>query len=113
MKLSFDLGAKVINMSFGTDDRALHPSSPRPHTDVIEYGLSRGCILIAASGNNGAEARYWPAAFPDVIAVGAVDADGRPAQFSTRGSHVALSAHIVSDLCALSCQPLAGATSTV
>jgi subtilisin family serine protease len=92
MKLAVDLKATVINMSFGTDDRALHESSPRPHSDVINYALSRGCILVAASGNNGQETAYWPAAYPDVIAVGAVDETDSPAAFSTRGNHVALCA---------------------
>ena len=53
VKLAVDLGAKVINMSFGTDDAALSPRSPKPHADVVEYALARGCILVAASGNNG------------------------------------------------------------
>jgi subtilisin family serine protease len=92
MKLAVDLGAKVINMSFGTDDAALSPRSPKPHADVVDYALARGCILIAASGNNGRNTKYWPAAYPGVIAVGAVADDGRPAGFSTRGDHVALSA---------------------
>lgn len=92
VKLAVDLGAKIVNMSFGTDDAALGPRSPKPHADVVEYALARGCILIAASGNNGREARYWPAAFPGVIACGAVRDDGRPAPFTTRGGHVALSA---------------------
>lgn len=92
MKLAVDLGAKVINMSFGTDDRALHPSSPQPHAEVVEYALARGCILVAASGNNGIETRYWPAAYPGVIAVGAVNPDRKVATFSTRGPHVSLCA---------------------
>ncbi|MFM0631237.1 S8 family peptidase [Paraburkholderia xenovorans] len=92
VKLAVDLGAKVINMSFGTEDSALSPSSPKPHADVVRYALDRGCILVAASGNNGAETRYWPAAHEGVIAVGAVDADRRAASFSTRGDHVALCA---------------------
>jgi len=90
--LAVNLGAKVINMSFGTDDRALPTSSPRPHADVIDYATERGCILVAASGNNGETTKYWPAAFPRVIAVGAVDNDARPAGFSTRGNHVSLCA---------------------
>ena len=92
VKLAVDLGAKLINMSFGTDDSALAPRSPKPHADVVDYALARGCILIAASGNNGRETRYWPAAYPGVIAVGAVDNDRRPTAFTTRGDHVALSA---------------------
>lgn len=92
VKLAVDLGAKVINMSFGTDDSALSDSSPKPHAEVVRYALDRGCILVAASGNNGRETRYWPAAFEGVIAVGAVGPDRRPARFSTRGGHVAISA---------------------
>lgn len=92
VKLAVDLGAKVINMSFGTDDSALSTASPKPHADVIRYALDRGCILIAASGNNGRETRYWPAAFEGVIAVGACDNGRNPTGFSTRGAHVALSA---------------------
>lgn len=92
VKLAVDLGAKVINMSFGTDDAALSSDSPKPHADVVRYALDHGCILVAASGNNGQQTRYWPAAHEDVIAVGAVGADGAPAAFSTRGEHVALCA---------------------
>jgi subtilisin family serine protease len=92
VKLAVDLGAKVLNLSFGTDDSALSNASPKPHADVVRYALDRGCILIAASGNNGRETRYWPAAHKGVIAVGACDAERRPADFSTRGDHVALCA---------------------
>lgn len=92
IKLAVDLGAKVINMSFGTDDSAIRPNSPRPHADTVAYAAARGCILVAASGNNGGFTRYWPAAYPQVIAVGAVGDDARPAAFSTRGPHVALCA---------------------
>jgi subtilisin family serine protease len=92
MKAAVDLGAKVINMSFGTDDEALPAGSARPHADVVAYALDHGCVLVAASGNNGGETRYWPAAYPGVIAVGAVDSASRPCAFSTRGNHVALCA---------------------
>ena len=92
MKMAVDLGAKVINMSFGTDDRALAPLAPKPHAEVVAYALDRGCVLVAASGNNGERTTYWPAAYPGVIAVGASGPDGRPAAFSTRGDHVALCA---------------------
>jgi subtilisin family serine protease len=92
MKMAVDLGAKAINMSFGTDDSALDRHAPKPHSDVVAYALDRGCVLVAASGNSGGETCYWPAAFPGVIAVGAVGPDARPCSFSTRGDHVALCA---------------------
>jgi len=92
VKRAIDLGAKVINMSFGTAESALDPNDPRPHEDVVRYGLARGCVMIAASGNDGSENRYLPAALDGVIAVGSVNTEGQPSVFSTRGEHVALSA---------------------
>ena len=92
MKWAVDMGAKVINCSFGTADDALDPQVPKPHQDVVRYAAARGCILVAASGNSGSEEKFWPAAFPEVIAVGAVSAFGVPSPFTTRGAHVALSA---------------------
>lgn len=92
MKIAVDLGAKVINMSFGTPDSALANGGAKPHEDVVRYALAHGCVLVAASGNSGRDEAFWPAAFDGVIAVGAVDASGRPAHFMTSGAHVALCA---------------------
>ncbi|QSX77006.1 S8 family peptidase [Agrilutibacter solisilvae] len=92
MKRLIDLGVKVINMSFGTPESALPEEAPRPHEEIIRYALSRGVILVAASGNSGLTEKYYPAAHEGVIAVGAVDRHLQPAPFSTRGDHVALCA---------------------
>jgi subtilisin family serine protease len=92
VKLAVDLGARILNLSFGTPESALREGDPTPHVEVIEYALAHGCILIAASGNSGDRCRYLPAALPGVIAVGAIGPDGRIARFSTRGDHVALCA---------------------
>lgn len=92
VKTAIDLGGRVLNMSFGTAVGDLEANDPRPHEDVVRYGLARGCVMVAASGNSGKEETYYPAASEGVIAVGAVDGEGRPSEFSTRGSHVALSA---------------------
>jgi len=92
MKRLIDLGAKVINMSFGTAEGQLPEGGALPHLEVVRYALSRGVILVAASGNSGLAERYFPAAHAGVIAVGAVNARGEPSRFSTRGEHVALCA---------------------
>lgn len=92
MKRLIDLGAKVINMSFGTPESMLDADAPRPHEEIVRYALARGVILIAASGNSGLTEKYFPAAHEGVIAVGAIDRSLRPASFSTRGDHVALCA---------------------
>lgn len=74
-------GAKVINMSLGSDS----PSG------VIESAVNRamnaGVKVIAAAGNSGGSVGY-PAAFPGVIAISASDQGDRLASFSSRGPEV-------------------------
>jgi subtilisin family serine protease len=91
LKTAIDLGARVLNLSFGTPEDELGDDAV-PHVEAVRYALARECILIAASGNSGTRTRYFPAALPGVIAVGAVDEQRRPAVFSTRGDHVTLCA---------------------
>lgn len=89
-KRAIDLGAKVLNLSFGTPAGALREDDPVPHADVVEYARRRGCVLVAASGNDGQSTPYYPAALEGVIAVGSVGPTRAPSRFSTRGDHVAL-----------------------
>jgi subtilisin family serine protease len=91
LKTAVDLGGRVINLSFGTPEDELG-DGPIPHVEAVRYALARDCILIAAAGNSGKAARFFPAALPGVIAVAAVDDLRRPAAFTTRGGHVALAA---------------------
>ena len=91
-KVAVDLGADVLNLSFGTAEHDVGPDGPRPQADVVAYATRYGCTLVAASGNSGIAERYYPAALPDVIAVASVGDDGRRSSFSTYGDHVALAA---------------------
>src|SRR5215510_3975162 len=79
-------------MSFGTPESNLNHDDPRPHARVIRYAARFGCVLIAAVGNSGLEEKFYPAALPEVIAVGSVDEQGRRSAFSTYGAHVAICA---------------------
>lgn len=92
LKVALDLGADVVNMSFGTPTSAVEPDAPRPHAAVLRYAVEQGVVLVAASGNSGLEEPFHPAAAPDVIAVGSVGLDGVPSPFTTTGAHVALCA---------------------
>src|SRR5262249_22018022 len=91
-KVGVDLGAMVLNLSFGTSEHDVEDDGPRPQEDVVAYATRYGCVLVAASGNSGRAERYYPAALPDVIAVGSVGDDGTRSSFSSYGDHVALSA---------------------
>jgi len=92
LKRAIDLGAKVLNMSFGTPESSLQAGDPKPHSDVVRYGLARGCVPVAASGNNGKSERFLPAGLDGVVAVSSVGHDDMPSKFSTLGEHVALAA---------------------
>ncbi|WP_030018074.1 type VII secretion-associated serine protease mycosin [Streptomyces monomycini] len=79
-----DHGADVINLSLGDDSRSAHPE---PREDAaIQYALSKGVPVIASAGNGGKDGDHvsYPAAYPGVIAVTAVDQWGSRANFSTR-----------------------------
>lgn len=60
-----DHGAKIINMSFGGyDDMPVEE-------DAVAYAWNAGCVLVGASGNDGASQDFFPAAYDQVIATGA------------------------------------------
>jgi type VII secretion-associated serine protease mycosin len=83
-----DHGARVINLSLGGT-----VASPGTQS-AIKYANSKGAIVLAASGN-GAESGnqpIYPAAFPEAIAVAAVDPDLHRASFSNYGSYVDIAA---------------------
>lgn len=84
IKWAVDRGARIINMSLGVR----HTGGGLPHQDVVDYAKRKGVTIIAAAGNDGQEALYYPGALPHVIAVGAVDEGGAVAPFSTFGRQV-------------------------
>lgn len=56
---------------------------------AVRAMIARGHVLIAAAGNDGPAAPpLFPAAYPDVIGIGAVDANHRPLPESARGPQV-------------------------
>lgn len=79
-----DQGAKVINMSFsGPDSRTVK--------SAIDYAFNKGLVLVGAAGNSGGSVEY-PAAYSNVLAVSALDADNIIAAWSNRGPEIDLAA---------------------
>jgi subtilisin family serine protease len=79
-------GARVVNMSFsGPADSSVH--------DMIASIRRKGVVLVAAAGNDGPRApAAYPAAYPEVIAVTATDADDKLLNVANHGSYVAVAA---------------------
>jgi subtilisin family serine protease len=69
-----DNGADVVNASLttGTDSSTLR--------EAVAYAVARDCVITAAAGNFNRATAYYPAAYTNVIAVGAT---GHAFEFST------------------------------
>jgi hypothetical protein len=85
IKLAADGGAKIINMSFGSDS-----DSPFLR-DVIAQGEAEGIKFIGAKGNEPVTTSFFPAADPGVFPVAALD-NGVLADYSNRAPIPSLAA---------------------
>ena len=82
-----DHGARVINVSLGGGQ------SPGIQ-QAMQYANSKGAVVVCAGGNNGesGNAPMYPAAYPEAIAVAAVDTDLSHPSFGNTGSYLDVSA---------------------
>jgi len=81
-----DNGVKVINLSIGGYGYSFMLQ------EAVDYALEKGCIVVAAGGNDGIEQEIYPAAYPDVIGVSALGYDGEIWPDSNSGRHIDVSA---------------------
>jgi hypothetical protein len=85
---AIDNQINIISMSFGgnVSSEALH--------EAIQYANGQGILLIAAAGNagSGIETEAYPALYPEVISVGAIDSTNTRAAFSSTGNELDLMA---------------------
>jgi subtilisin family serine protease len=82
---------KVVNLSLQQDATDAGRVSAEL-SDAIAYALQRGVVVVSAAGNQGRTEPSYPASFPGVISVGAVDSADNTASFSNRGTWVDLAA---------------------
>ena len=85
-----DHGAQVINLSLGGPD----PSTVLE--DAVNYAYEKGVVVVAAAGNSGLNAPFYPASYAHVIAVAAADNLNAHPVFSDSGPWVDLAAPGVS-----------------
>jgi type VII secretion-associated serine protease mycosin len=95
IRYAADHGADVINLSLGRE------SPSKEERRAILHALDKNAVVVAAAGNEGASAKArrsghapysYPASYPGVISVAAVNASGRHVGFSNRNSAVVVSA---------------------
>jgi membrane-anchored mycosin MYCP len=90
------LGAQVISISIQVSD-------PTPLlADAVQYAISRNAVIVAAGGNDNApgcnsdpqtcQGPFYPASYPGVLSVGALNTDGTLGDFSDARSNVRVTA---------------------
>lgn len=82
-------GADIVSMSFGG---LLTPEQVALALPTFTAARDAGILMVAASGNEGTAARVYPASFPGVISVSAVDGTDAIASFSNSGRAVDIAA---------------------
>jgi subtilisin len=81
-----DNGARVINMSLGSSFKDTAQGQL-----VAELVQNKNILLVASAGNNGDTTLNYPASFPDVVSVAAVDQSLARASFSNFNAQVDIS----------------------
>ena len=82
IRYAADNGARIINCSWG------YYVYSQILKDAVDYAISKGVIVVAAMGNDGSNLKQFPAAFPGVLAIGAIGIDMKRAGFSNIGDHI-------------------------
>ena len=80
-----DAGADVINMSLGGGGAS--STAEQGFQDLLDQGV----LSIAAAGNDGTTTLSYPASYPSVVSVAAIDENKAVADFSQKNSQVELS----------------------
>lgn len=77
----------IISISFGT------PTHSVALQQAVKEAAAQGILIVSAAGNNGKENGIeYPAAYPEVMAVGSVDSSGRHSESSAMGAQLEICA---------------------
>lgn len=80
---AIDKDVNIISISFGSEE---YSESLKM---AIDDAVSRGILVIAAAGNNGVDgAVEYPAAFENVVSVGAVNSQGHLSELTSTGGEL-------------------------
>ncbi|NLV86422.1 MAG: S8 family serine peptidase, partial [Clostridiales bacterium] len=75
-------GCEVINLSLGMD------SDMRSMRQAVDHAVAMGTIIVSSVGNDGNGVKKYPAAYDNVIGVGAIDEKNKVASFSQKNDSV-------------------------
>ncbi|MFM7021701.1 MAG: S8 family serine peptidase [Flavobacteriales bacterium] len=71
-------GCKVINNSWGTEG-----GYSQYCQEIVNYAVAKGCVVVAAAGNNNNEGLFYPASYENVVSVAGTDQTDQKWIFNT------------------------------
>ena len=88
IRVAVDGGARVVNVSASTSAKDADLEA------AVAYAAAHDVVVVASAGNSAEQGNPtpYPAAFDTVIAVGAIDREGKRASFSDTGGYLDLAA---------------------
>jgi len=86
IELAVEAGAHLINVSGGQLIEDAEGEADEWLQRAVELCRERDVLIVAAAGNDRCACLHLPAALPSVLAVGAMDDDGYPLEFSNWGA---------------------------
>jgi len=86
IRFAADHEAAVINLSLGGGGES------QVLREAIDYAHSKGVLIVAAAGNANQNSAAYPARYPHVLGVAALDASGSKAPYSNFGAGVDIAA---------------------
>ncbi|KQC00298.1 S8 family serine peptidase [Pedobacter sp. Hv1] len=86
IKYAADHGASIINCSWGG------PGGGQFGQEMIDYAVAKGCLVIAAAGNDDTDLPDYPSAYKGVFSVASVTTSDIKSSFSNYGYMVDISA---------------------
>jgi type VII secretion-associated serine protease mycosin len=95
VRYAVDHGAKVINISEGSESADIYPNQCPPQLlQAIEYAAAKDVVIVAGAGNSGDfnNKPAYPASCPGVVAVGALGQNGKPWKSTQRQPYVTVGA---------------------
>jgi len=82
---AIDQGVNIINMSFGSNYDSYY------QREAVREAVQKGITVVAAAGNEGSSV-YYPAAYPETIAVSAVGRNNTKTAYSNYGPEIDIAA---------------------
>ena len=83
VRWAVDQGVDLISMSLGA------PIPVQQVRKAIQYAAKRGVVTFVAAGNAGnTQEVFYPAAYPETMAIGAIDMNMKRANFSNTGQNL-------------------------